>query len=81
MVILLSEELTFKHQIVRNEEDVIKIFSGRDDVIKIFSGSYYSIEVVDIRWYKNDKPSRKGIRLNKKEAKILLSVLEEILGD
>lgn len=71
MVILLSEELTFKHQIVRNEEDVIKIFSG----------SYYSIEVVDIRWYKSDKPSRKGIRLNKKEAKILLSVLEEILGD
>ena len=76
MVILLSRdreahELTFKHQIVRNEEDVIKIFSG----------SYYSIEVVDIRWYKNDKPSRKGIRLNKKEAKILLSVLEEILGD
>lgn len=73
-MILLSrdtEELAFKHQIVRNEIDAVKIHSGE----------YYSIEVVDIRWYKDDKPTRKGIRLNKKEAKILLNVLEEILGD
>jgi len=68
---LLSEGLKFNNQIVRNEIDAVKIHSGE----------YYSIEVVDIRWYKDDKPTRKGIRLNKKEAKILLNVLEEILGE
>jgi len=69
----LSEEkgLKFNNQIIRNEIDAIKIHSGE----------YYSIEVVDIRWYKDDKPTRKGVRLNKKEAKILLNILEEILGD
>lgn len=68
---MLSEGLKFNNQIVRNEIDAVKIHSGE----------YYSIEVVDIRWYKDDKPTRKGIRLNKKEAKILLNVLEEILGE
>lgn len=67
----MSEGLKFNNQIVRNEIDAVKIHSGE----------YYSIEVVDIRWYKDDKPTRKGIRLNKKEAKILLNVLEEILGE
>ena len=69
----MSEEkgLKFSNQIIRNEIDALKIHSGE----------YYSIEVVDIRWYKDDKPTRKGIRLNKKEAKILLNVLEEILGE
>lgn len=67
----MSESLKFNNQIVRNEIDAVKIHSGE----------YYSIEVVDIRWYKDDKPTRKGIRLNKKEAKILLNVLEEILGE
>ena len=67
----MSEGLKFNNQIVRNEIDAVKIHSGE----------YYSIEVVDIRWYKDYKPTRKGIRLNKKEAKILLNVLEEILGE
>ena len=67
----MSEGLKFNNQIVRNEIDSVKIHSGE----------YYSIEVVDIRWYKDDKPTRKGIRLNKKEAKILLNILEEVLGD
>tara|TARA_R100000734_G_C3242766_1_gene46882 strand:+ start:280 stop:492 length:213 start_codon:yes stop_codon:yes gene_type:complete len=66
-----KEGLVFNNQIVRNEIDSLKVHSG----------TYYSIEVLDIRWYKDDKPTRKGVRLNKKEAKILLNILEEILGD
>lgn len=78
MILLSREEksrdreahgLTFNNQIIRNEIDAVKVHSGE----------YYSIEVVDIRWYKDDKPTRKGIRLNKKEAKVLLSILEEVL--
>ena len=66
-----KEGLVFNNQIVRNEIDALKVHSGK----------YYSIDVLDIRWYKDDKPTRKGVRLNKKEAKILLSILEEVLGD
>ena len=66
-----KEGLVFNNQIVRNEIDALKVHSGK----------YYSIHVLDIRWYKDDKPTRKGVRLNKKEAKILLSILEEVLGD
>jgi hypothetical protein len=66
-----KEGLIFNNQIVRNEIDSLKVHSGK----------YYSIDVLDIRWYKDDKPTRKGVRLNKKEAKILLSILEEVLGD
>ena len=66
-----KEGLVFNNQIVRNEIDSLKVHSGK----------YYSIDVLDIRWYKDDKPTRKGVRLNKKEAKILLSILEEVLGD
>jgi len=66
-----KEGLIFNNQIVRNEIDSLKVHSGK----------YYSIDVLDIRWYKDDKPTRKGVRLNKKEAKILLNILEEVLGD
>lgn len=44
-------------------------------------GTYRMIEVVDIRWYVNSKPSYKGIRLNKEEAKKLLDVLKRELDD
>ena len=37
-------------------------------------GKYWNIEVVDIRWYNSDKPTNKGIRLNREEAKTLLDI-------
>mgnify|MGYP003130783576 FL=1 len=43
-------------------------------------GTYWNIEVLDIRWHKNDKPT-KGIRLNIDEAKTLLNILKRELDD
>ena len=31
---------------------------------KIKKGKYWNIEVLDIRWFKDNKPTIKGIRLN-----------------
>ena len=42
---------------------------------KIKKGKYWNIEVLDIRWFKDNKPTNKGIRLNMEEAKLLLSIL------
>ena len=35
------------------------------DVVKVRKGNYYKIDVIDIRWFREDKISRKGIRLNR----------------
>lgn len=44
-------------------------------------GTYRMIDVVDIRWYANNKPSYKGIRLNREEAKKLLDILKRELDE
>jgi len=46
---------------------------------KIKKGKYWNIEVLDIRWFKDNKPTNKGIRLNMEEAKLLLSILRREL--
>ena len=49
----------------------------RDDSMewKIKKGKYWNIEVLDIRWFKDNKPTNKGVRLNMEEAKLLLQIL------
>ena len=42
-------------------------------------GVYWNIEVLDIRWFRDDKPTNKGIRLNIEEAKLLLQILRREL--
>jgi hypothetical protein len=48
---------------------------------KVKKGKYWNIEVLDIRWFRNDKPTNKGIRLNVDEAKLLLDILRRELDD
>ena len=42
-------------------------------------GVYWNIEVLDMRWFRDDKPTNKGIRLNIEEAKLLLQILRREL--
>lgn len=48
---------------------------------KIKKGKYWNIEVLDIRWYRGDKPTNKGIRLNMEEAKFLLQILRREINE
>ena len=48
---------------------------------KVKKGKYWNIEVLDIRWFRNDKPTNKGIRLNVEEAKLLLNILRRELDE
>tara|TARA_R110000822_G_scaffold212835_1_gene348149 strand:- start:8664 stop:8870 length:207 start_codon:yes stop_codon:yes gene_type:complete len=64
-------QLDFFGEIPRNSEDSIKVFHGQ----------YWKIEVIDFRWYKNDKPTKKGIRINKEEATVLYRMLGQILEE
>ena len=47
--------------------------SEQECIIK--RGKYWNIEVLDIRWFKDNKPTNKGVRLNMEEAKLLLQIL------
>ncbi len=57
-----------------------RIVRNANDEVLVKRGTYWNIEVLDIRWHKNDKPT-KGIRLNIDEAKTLLNILKRELDD
>ena len=42
------------------------------------TGTYWNIDVVDIRLFAGDKPTKKGIRLNLEEIKVLQEILEKV---
>jgi len=67
----MSDDFETKGTIARNSTDEI--------IVK--TGEYYNIKVLDIRWHSNNKPTRKGIRLNMEEAKKLLNVLKRVLDE
>ncbi len=46
--------------------------------IKVKTGKYWNIPIVDIRWHKDDKPTRKGIRINMNELNHLVNILGRI---
>ena len=63
--------MTLAGRVIRNENDEILVKRGE----------YWGIDVIDIRWFSNDKPTKKGVRLNVEEAKELLKILREELND
>tara|TARA_R110002167_G_scaffold65864_3_gene186370 strand:+ start:160 stop:390 length:231 start_codon:yes stop_codon:yes gene_type:complete len=49
---------------------------------KIVKGKSWNIDYIDIRLYENNKPTKKGARLNLEEIVTLKQILEKIkLGD
>ena len=67
----LTDELEVKGTIVRDANMECKIKKGK----------YWNIEVLDIRWYRNSKPTNKGTRLNIEEAKLLEQILRRELDE
>jgi len=43
-------------------------------------GEYWNIPVIDIRWFSDGKPTRKGVRINNDELGNLMKALKKI-GD
>ena len=59
-------------------EQIGVIPRNEKDVLKVRKGTYWNIEVIDIRWFTNDKISRKGVRVNREEARLLLNLLRRV---
>ena len=64
-----------------NLEQKGKVVRSATDEIRIYTGEYWKNHVIDFRWYQNDKPTKKGIRMNVDEAKILHKILTDILEE
>ena len=47
--------------------------------LRVYYGIYWGKEVIDIRWYSDGKPSRKGVRFNMEEAPHVINLLEMIM--
>ena len=45
---------------------------------QIRTGTYWKIPVIDMRWYSDGKPTRKGLRINRDELPILIKALQKI---
>lgn len=58
-----------------------RVIRDANQEVLVKRGVYWNIDVMDIRWHRNEKPTNKGIRLNIEEAKTLLNILRSELDD
>ncbi len=60
-------------------EVVGRVPRNATEEVVVTMGTYKLIDVLDIRWYKDNKPSYKGIRVNREEAQLLYAILKREL--
>ena len=53
---------------MKNERIVARIPRSASTELLIITGNYWNVDVLDIRWYENGRPTRKGVRMNLDEA-------------
>jgi|TARA_B100000035_G_scaffold187662_1_gene160152 hypothetical protein len=66
---------------MKNERIVVRVPRSATTELLVVTGNYWNIDVLDIRWYENGKPTKKGIRMNIDEAKSLNKALRRALND
>tara|TARA_R100001198_G_C5144411_1_gene156770 strand:+ start:410 stop:616 length:207 start_codon:yes stop_codon:yes gene_type:complete len=62
-------------------EQIGRVVRNSNEEVVIQCGKYWNIDIVDIRWFKGDKPTSKGIRLNRDEAVKVLNLLRRELDE
>ncbi len=66
---------------MKNERIVVRIPRNATSELLVVTGNYWNIDVLDIRWYDNGKPTKKGVRMNIDEAESLNKALRRALND
>lgn len=59
-------------------ETIVRIPRNATSELLVRTGVFWNIEVIDIRWYANGKPTRKGVRINTNELPNLMKALIKI---
>ena len=63
---------------MKDEKLIARVPRSATQELQIITGEYWNIPIIDIRWYSDGKPTKKGIRINHKELKTLRQALERI---
>tara|TARA_R110000787_G_C13322382_1_gene436586 strand:+ start:236 stop:478 length:243 start_codon:yes stop_codon:yes gene_type:complete len=66
---------------MNNEKIIARIPRSATQELVVRTGEYWNIPIVDMRWYNNGSISRKGLRVNMKEARTLLRSLQKIVDN
>jgi|TARA_Y100000592_G_scaffold97187_1_gene167361 hypothetical protein len=59
-------------------ETIARIPRNATMELLVKTGNYWKTEVVDVRWYSDGKPTKKGIRINMDELDTMLKALIKI---
>ena len=63
---------------MKDEKIIARIPRSASKELVVRTAIYWNINIVDIRWYENGKPTRKGVRVNQDEAKTLITALKKV---
>jgi len=59
-------------------EIIVRIPRNATSELLVKTGTYWKTDVVDVRWYSDGKPTKKGIRINMEELSMLVKALIKI---
>jgi|TARA_R100000781_G_scaffold110317_1_gene75737 hypothetical protein len=66
---------------MKDERIIARIPRNAADELVIRTANFWNIDIIDMRWYKNGEPTRKGLRVNMQEGKTLLKAIKKAIGD
>lgn len=53
---------------MKNERIIVRIPRSASTELLVITGNYWNVDVLDIRWHTDGRPTRKGVRMNMQEA-------------
>ena len=63
---------------MKEENILARIARNALEELIIKEGVYWNLKVLDIRWFTNGRPTKKGVRMNVDEGRILFNALRRI---
>ena len=64
---------------MKDERIIARIPRNAADELVIRTANFWNIDIIDMRWYKNGEPTRKGLRVNMQEGKTLLKAIQKAI--
>tara|TARA_R110002020_G_scaffold125802_1_gene283224 strand:+ start:415 stop:660 length:246 start_codon:yes stop_codon:yes gene_type:complete len=64
---------------MKDEKIIVRIPRNATSELVVRTAEYWNIPIVDLRWYADGKPSRKGIRMNMDELQHLSKAINKII--
>ncbi len=64
---------------LKDEKIIVRVPRNGNEELTVRTGNYWNVDIVDIRWYANGTPTKKGVRMNIEEMKDVAKALNKII--